>query len=215
MIGLLARKIGMTQLYDEQGRVVPVTLLAAGPCTVAQVKTPERDGYAAIQIGFGARRESRTTKARSGHMKKHGGGASTRVLRELKVDDAAAYQPGQQITVSIFPVGSKVDVIGVSKGRGFAGVVRRHHFTAGRETHGVTTHKQPGSIGASAYPSRVIKGKRLPGRMGGERVTVKNLDVIGIDAEQHLLWVRGSVPGAPNGMVLIRGVGSADVQGNA
>jgi large subunit ribosomal protein L3 len=103
----------------------------------------------------------------------------------------------------------------MSKGRGFAGVVRRHHFTAGRETHGVTTHKQPGSIGASAYPSRVIKGKRLPGRMGGARVTVKNLDVIGVDAEQHLMWVRGSVPGAPNGMVLIRGAGGADVQGNA
>jgi len=215
MIGLLARKIGMTQLYDEQGRVVPVTLLAAGPCTVAQVKTPEKDGYAAIQIGFGQKREKRTNRPLRGHLKKHGGAASVRFLRELKVDDAAAYQPGQQITVSVFPVGSRVDVIGVSKGRGFAGVVRRHHFTAGRETHGVTTHKQPGSIGASAYPSRVIKGKRLPGRMGGARVTVKNLDVIGVDAEQHLMWVRGSVPGAPNGMVFIRGAGGADVQGNA
>lgn len=215
MIGLLARKIGMTQLYDEQGRVVPVTLLAAGPCTVAQVKTPEKDGYAAIQIGFGAKREKRTNRPLRGHLKKHGGAAGARFIRELKVDDPAAYQPGQQITVSIFPVGSQVDVIGMSKGRGFAGVVRRHHFTAGRETHGVTTHKQPGSIGASAYPSRVIKGKRLPGRMGGARVTVKNLDVIGIDQEQHLMWVRGSVPGAPNGMVLIRGAGGADVQGNA
>src|SRR5262245_19815932 len=212
MIGLLARKVGMTQVYDEQGRVVPVTLLAAGPCTVAQVKTPEKDGYAAIQIGYGQKREKRMSKAEQGHMKKHGGKAMSRVLREIKVDDIAAYQPGQEITVSIFPVGSKVDVIGVSKGRGFAGVVRRHHFTAGRETHGVTTHKQPGSIGASAYPSRVIKGKRLPGRMGGARVTVKNLDVLGVDAEQHLLWVRGSVPGAPNGMVLIRGVQAA---GNA
>jgi len=215
MIGLLARKVGMTQLYDEQGRVVPVTLLAAGPCTVAQVKTPEKDGYAAIQIGFGQKREKRTNRPLRGHLKKHGGAASARMIRELRMDDVSAYQPGQQITVSIFPVGSQVDVIGVSKGRGFAGVVRRHHFTAGRETHGVTTHKQPGSIGASAYPSRVIKGKRLPGRMGGARVTVKNLDVIGIDAEQHLLWVRGSVPGAPNGMVLIRGAGGADVQGNA
>jgi len=215
MIGLLARKIGMTQLYDEQGRVVPVTLLAAGPCTVAQVKTPDKDGYAAIQIGFGQKREKRTNRPLRGHLKKHGGAAGARVIRELRVDDPAQYQPGQQITVSIFPVGSKVDVIGVSKGRGFAGVVRRHHFTAGRETHGVTTHKQPGSIGASAYPSRVIKGKRLPGRMGGARITVKNLDVIGVDAEQHLLWVRGSVPGAPNGMVLIRGAGGAEVQGNA
>ena len=215
MIGLLARKIGMTQLYDEQGRVVPVTLLAAGPCTVAQVKTPDKDGYAAIQIGFGQKREKRTNRPLRGHLKKHGGAAGARVIREVRVDDPAQYQPGQQITVSIVPVGSKVDVIGVSKGRGFAGVVRRHHFTAGRETHGVTTHKQPGSIGASAYPSRVIKGKRLPGRMGGARITVKNLDVIGVDAEQHLLWVRGSVPGAPNGMVLIRGAGGAEVQGNA
>jgi large subunit ribosomal protein L3 len=214
MIGLLARKLGMTQLYDEQGRVVPVTLLAAGPCTVAQVKTPEKDGYAAIQIGFGTRREKRITRPIQGHLKKHGA-SGVRFLREIRVDDPAAYQAGQQITVAVFPVGSKVDVVGVSKGRGFAGVVRRHHFTAGRETHGVTTHKQPGSIGASAYPSRVIKGKRLPGRMGGARITVKNLDVIGIDAEQHLLWVRGSVPGAPNGMVLIRGVGEAGAAGNA
>jgi large subunit ribosomal protein L3 len=213
MIGLLARKVGMTQVYDDQGRVVPVTLFSAGPCQVAQVKTPEKDGYAAIQIGYGPRRASRTSRALQGHLKKHGIAAGVRVLRELKVDDAAAYQPGQEINVSIFAVGSKVDVIGTSKGRGFAGVVRRHHFTAGRETHGVTTHKQPGSIGASAYPSRVIKGKRLPGRMGGARITVRNLDVIGVDAEQHLLWVRGSVPGAPNGMVLIRGVGEA--AGNA
>jgi large subunit ribosomal protein L3 len=127
MIGLLAKKVGMTQVYDEQGRVVPVTLFAAGPCTVAQVKTVEKDGYTAIQIGFGTRRESRMTSALKGHLKKNGGATSVRVLRELRVDDAAAYQPGQELTVSIFPVGSKVDVVGVSKGRGFAGVVRRHH----------------------------------------------------------------------------------------
>lgn len=219
MIGLLAKKIGMTQVYDEQGRVVPVTLFAAGPCTVAQIKTPGKDGYAAIQIGFGPRREKRTSRALQGHLKKHGGGTAwpqgVRSLREIRVDDVAAYQPGQQLTVSIFTVGSKVDVVGTSKGRGFAGVVRRHHFTAGRETHGVTTHKQPGSIGASAYPSRVIKGKRLPGRMGGARITVKNLHVVGVDAEQNLLWLRGSVPGAPNGMVLIQGAVGTGVQGKA
>jgi len=179
------------------------------------VKTPEKDGYAAIQIGYGQKREKLMSKAEQGHLKKHGAKGLSRVLREIQVDDIAAYQPGQEITVSVFPVGSQVDVIGVSKGRGFAGVVRRHHFTAGRETHGVTTHKQPGSIGASAYPSRVIKGKRLPGRMGGARITVKNLDVIGVDAEQHLLWVRGSVPGAPNGMVLIRGAVGTGAAGNA
>jgi len=203
MIGLIARKIGMTQLFDEAGRVVPVTVLVAGPCKVVQVKTAERDGYAALQLGFGARREKCQTAPVKGHLKKHGA-AGVRTLREVRVDDTAAYPEGHELNVSLFEVGARVDVIGTSKGRGFAGVVKRHHFSGGRETHGCVTHKQPGSIGASAYPSRVIKGKRLPGRMGGERVTVKNLEVIGVDAEQHLVWVRGSVPGAPNGTVLIR-----------
>jgi large subunit ribosomal protein L3 len=203
MIGLLAKKIGMTQIYDEGGRVVPVTVLIAGPCPVVQIKTPERDGYAAVQIGFGKKREKLIAKPLQGHLKKHQA-AGVRMLREIRVPDASAYQVGQELNVSIFEVGVDVDVVGVSKGRGFAGVVRRHHFTAGRETHGVTTHKQPGSIGASAYPSRVIKGKRLPGRMGGARVTVKNLSVIGVDPDQNLLWLRGSVPGHPNCTVLIR-----------
>ena len=203
MIGLLAKKIGMTQIYDESGRVIPVTVLTAGPCPVVQIKTPERDGYAAVQIGFGKKREKLIPKPLQGHLKKHQA-AGVRMLREIRVPDASAYQVGQELNVSIFEVGVDVDVVAVSKGRGFAGVVRRHHFTAGRETHGVTTHKQPGSIGASAYPSRVIKGKRLPGRMGGARVTVKNLSVIGMDPEQNLLWLRGSVPGHPNCTVLIR-----------
>ena len=203
MIGLLAQKIGMSQVYDQKGHVVPVTVLAAGPCPVVQVKTSERDGYTALQIGFGKRREKLIPKALQGHLAKHNA-AGVRMLREIRVQDPSAYQVGQQLTVSLFEVGVKVDVVGISKGRGFAGVVRRHHFTAGRETHGCTTHKQPGSIGASAYPSRVIKGKRLPGRMGGARVTVKNLDVIGVDPEQNLIWLRGSVPGHPNGTVLIR-----------
>ena len=205
MIALLAQKVGMTQVYEENGRVVPVTVLTAGPCPVVQIKTPERDGYAALQIGFGKKREKLIPKPLQGHLKKHQA-SGIRMLRELRVDDASAYQVGQQLDVTLFEVGSRVDVIGVSKGRGFAGVVRRHHFTAGRETHGVTTHKQPGSIGASAYPSRVIKGKRLPGRMGGARITVKNLDVIGVDAEQNLIWIRGSVPGHVNSTVLIRRV---------
>ena len=203
MIGLLAQKIGMSQVYDEKGHVIPVTVLAAGPCPVVQVKTSERDGYTAVQIGFGKRREKLIPKPLQGHMKKHNA-AGLRMLREIRVEDPSAYQIGQTLTVALFEVGGKVDVVGVSKGRGFAGVVRRHHFTAGRETHGCTTHKQPGSIGASAYPSRVIKGKRLPGRMGGERVTVRNLDVIGVDPDQNLIWLRGSVPGHPNGTVLIR-----------
>jgi len=203
MIGLLAQKIGMSQVYDEKGHVVPVTILSAGPCPVVQVKTSETDGYAAVQIGFGKRREKLIPKALQGHMKKHKA-AGLRMLREIRVEDPSAYEIGQTLTVALFEVGVKVDVVGVSKGRGFAGVVRRHHFTAGRATHGCTTHKQPGSIGASAYPSRVVKGKRLPGRMGGARVTVRNLDVIGVDPDQNLIWLRGCVPGQPNGTVLIR-----------
>jgi len=207
MIGLLAEKIGMTQLFDEQGRVIPVTLLAAGPCPIVQVKTKETDGYGALQIGFGKKRESLIPKGLQGHLKKHKA-TGVRSLKEVRVDDVSSFTVGQELTVSLFEVGSKVDIIGISKGRGFAGVVRRHHFTAGRETHGTVTHKQPGSIGASAYPSRVIKGKRLPGRMGADRVTVKNLHVVGVDPEQNLIWVRGSIPGPPRSTVLIRKIGS-------
>jgi large subunit ribosomal protein L3 len=203
MIGLIGQKIGMTQLFDEQGHVIPVTVLAAGPCPIVQIKTAERDGYAALQIGFGSRREKVMTAAERGHLAKRNA-PMVRFLREVKVEDASVFEVGQQLTVSVFEVGSRVDVVGVSKGRGFAGVVKRHHFTGGRETHGCVTHKQPGSIGASAYPSRVIKGKRLPGRMGGGRVTVKNLSVVGVDPEQNLIWVRGSIPGAVTGTVLIR-----------
>jgi large subunit ribosomal protein L3 len=203
MIGLIGQKIGMTQLFDEQGHVIPVTVLAAGPCPIVQIKIAERDGYAALQIGFGSRREKVMTAAERGHLAKRNA-PMVRFLREVKVEDASAFEVGQQLTVSVFEVGSRVDVVGVSKGRGFAGVVKRHHFTGGRETHGCVTHKQPGSIGASAYPSRVIKGKRLPGRMGGGRVTVKNLSVVGVDPEQNLIWVRGSIPGAVTGTVLIR-----------
>ena len=206
MIGLLAEKIGMTQIFDEQGRVIPVTILAAGPCPIVQVKTKETDGYGALQIGFGKKREGLIPKGLQGHLKKHKA-QGVRSLKEVRVDDVSSFTIGQELTVSLFEVGSKVDIIGISKGRGFAGVVRRHHFTAGRETHGTVTHKQPGSIGASAYPSRVIKGKRLPGRMGGERVTVKNLHVVGVDPEQHLIWIRGSIPGPPRSTVLIRKLG--------
>ena len=172
-----------------------------------QVKTAETDGYGALQIGFGKKREALIPKALQGHLKKHKA-AGIRALKEVRVDDTSPFTVGQELTVALFEVGSKVDVIGVSKGRGFAGVIRRHHFTCGRETHGCVTHKQPGSIGASAYPSRVIKGKRLPGRMGGARVTVKNLNVVGVDPEQHLIWVRGSVPGPPKCTVLIRKIGA-------
>jgi len=207
MIGLLAQKIGMTQVFDEKGRVQPVTILTAGPCPIVQVKTPETDGYAALQIGFGKKREALIPKGLQGHLKKHNA-AGIRSLKEVRVDDTSPYTVGQELTVTLFEVGSKVDVVAVSKGRGFAGVMRRHHFTCGRETHGCVTHRQPGSIGASAYPSRVIKGKKLPGRMGGARVTVRNLAVVGVDQEQHLIWVRGSIPGPPRSTVLIRKIGA-------
>src|SRR5258705_9411075 len=206
MSGLLAEKIGMAQVFDEQGRVAPVTLLSAGPCSVIQVKTPETDGYAALQIGFGKKREKLIPNGLRGHLKKHNA-AGVRTLKEVRVDDTSEYQVGQELTTALFEVGSKVDVIGVSKGRGFAGVIRRHHFTCGRETHGCVTHKQPGSIGASAYPSRLVKGKRLPGRMGGGGVTAKNLTRDGVKAEHPLIWANGPVPAPPKSTVLIRKVG--------
>jgi large subunit ribosomal protein L3 len=149
MIGLLAKKIGMTQLFDESGRVVPVTLLTTGPCKIVQVKTPQRDGYAALQIGFGTRREKCQTAPVRGHLKKHNA-TGTRLLREVRVDDVTPYQEGQDLTVTLFEVGSRVDVIGTSKGRGFAGVVKRHHFSGGRETHGCVTHKQPAWAGRAS-----------------------------------------------------------------
>src|SRR6266850_7496512 len=165
MIGLLAQKIGMSQVYDEKGHVVPVTVLSAGPCPVVQVKTSERDGYTAVQIGFGKKREKLIPKPLQGHMKKHNA-AGLRMLREIRVEDPSAYQIGQTLTVALFEVGVKVDVVGVSKGRGFAGVVRRHHFKAGRATHGCTTHKQPGSIGPSDQPTRPVNAKPPPRPMG-------------------------------------------------
>jgi len=199
MIGLIGRKAGMTQVFQPDGTMVAVSVLEVAPNTVTRLRTPDRDGYTAVQLGTDEK--SKLTRPRAGQL---GDLPSLGTLREFRVDDASGYEVGQKLDVSMFEVGSSVDVVGVSKGRGFAGVTKRHHFTGGRETHGCVTHKQPGSIGASAYPSRVIKGKRLPGRMGGERVTVKNLGVIGVDAEQNLIWVRGSVPGHPNSTVLIR-----------
>jgi large subunit ribosomal protein L3 len=203
MLGLLGRKVGMTQLFDERGEAVPVTVIEVGPCTVTQVKTPERDGYAAVQLGFGEKLERRVTKPVLGHYRKHGLKPAL-ALREFRVGDAGAHQVGQTLDVSLFEVGKAVDVVGTSIGRGFQGTRKRHGFTGGKATHGCTTHDQPGSIGASAYPSRVIKGKRLPGRMGGARVTSTNLKVMAVDAEQNVLVVRGSIPGPIRGLVMVR-----------
>ena len=175
----------------------------AGPCTVTEVRTKERDGYIAVQIGFGTNKESRFTKPLLGQFKKRNLPPS-RHLREFRLEDASAYQMGQKIDAALFVKGEYVDVQGVTKGRGFAGVVKRHGFKAGHASHGPTFGKQPGSIGASAYPSRVIKGKRLPGRMGGENLTIKNLEVVGVDAEQNYVLIRGAIPGPPNGLVYIK-----------
>jgi large subunit ribosomal protein L3 len=203
MIGLIGKKIGMTQLFGEKGDVLPVTVIQAGPCTVTEVRTSPRDGYAAVQLGFGTNKETRFTRPVLGQFKKRNL-PPARYLKEFRVSDAAPYEVGQSLTVALFEKGEHVDVQGVTKGRGFAGVVKRHKFVAGHASHGPTAGKQPGSIGASAYPSRVIKGKRLPGRMGGANLTTKNLVVVAVDPEQHLLMVRGAIPGPPNGLVFVK-----------
>jgi len=202
MLGIIGRKVGMTQVFDEKGEIIPATLIEAGPCPVVQVKTREKDGYAAVQLGFGDKREKNLSKAVVGHYKKTNQGVRA-LLREFRVDDPSAWSTGQQVKVDQFEIGKRVDVIATSIGRGFQGTTKRHGFTGGKATHGVTTHRQPGSIGASAFPSRVIKGKRLPGRMGGKQVTMKNLKVVAIDAEQSLLVIRGSIPGPVRGFVLV------------
>ena len=203
MIGLIGKKVGMTQLFDDQGEAVPVTVIEAGPCTITEVRTLERDGYRAVQLGYGAVREARMTRPILGQFKKRNL-PPLKYVREFRVEDLDGLEVGKSLTVELFEKGRHVDVQGVTKGRGFQGVVKRHGFVAGHASHGPTHGKQPGSIGASAFPSRVLKGKRLPGRMGGVRFTAKNLEVVGIDAEQNVVLVRGAVPGPSNGLVTIR-----------
>lgn len=203
MMGLIGKKVGMTQLFDEKGDIIPVTVIEAGPCTVTEVRSPERDGYSAVQLGFGTNKESRYTRPLLGQYKKRNLPPS-RHLKEFRISDSSGFQVGQTIKAELFAKGEYVDVRGVTKGRGFAGVVKRHGFVAGHASHGPTFGKQPGSIGSSAYPSRVIKGKRLPGRMGGVNLTIKNLEVVGVDSEQNYVLVRGAIPGPPNGLVYIQ-----------
>jgi len=202
--GLIGKKVGMTQLFAADGTVAPATVLKAGPCVVAQVKTTATDGYEAVQLGLVEAKPTKENKPSAGHFKKAGVPA-TRVRREvtLKAGGDAA-KPGDIVNVSIFADGDRVDVIGTSRGKGFQGVVKRHHFRGGRASHGSMFHKAPGSIGASSYPSRVVKGMRMAGHMGADRVTVRNLKVLRVDAENNLLLLEGSVPGGPNSVVLIR-----------
>lgn len=198
--GLLGKKLGMTQMLDET-RLTPVTVIEAGPCRVVMVKTKERDGYEAVQLAYGEVKDRKLSKAQLGHLKKYEASAS-RVLKEFKKDGEVAV--GQTVKADIFKKGDWVDVIGVSKGKGFQGVVRRHHYSGGPESHGSMFHRAPGSIGASSFPSRVWKGKTLPGHMGAERVTTQRLKVIEARPDENLLFVRGSIPGAANGLVVVR-----------
>ncbi len=202
---IIGKKIGMTQLFEDSGKVTPVSVIEAGPCPIIQVKTPENEGYSAIQIGFVESKKSRTTKPLAGHFGK-AGIAPKRILSEVRVDDAGAFNVGDTIDVSSFEGVEKVHVTGTSKGRGFAGVVKRHGFKIGRRTHGNSSHREPGSVGQCATPSRIFKGKRLPGRMGGVRSTTRNLKLVRIDTENNLLFIKGAVPGANNGIVFIKAV---------
>ena len=202
--GLIGKKVGMTQLFAADGTVQPATVLKAGPCVVVQAKTVETDGYEAVQLGLVEVKPTKENKPSQGHFKKAGVPA-TRIRRELKLKTGGdPLKAGDQVNVSIFADGERVDVIGTSRGKGFQGVVRRHHFSGGVASHGSMHHRAPGSIGASSYPSRVVKGMRMGGHMGDAQITVRNLKVIRVDAENNLLLVEGSVPGGPNGVVVIR-----------
>jgi large subunit ribosomal protein L3 len=207
MKAIIGKKIGMTQVFDPDGRVIPVTVIAAGPCWVVQKKTKERDGYSAIQVGYDPAREKRVNKPRKGHFAK-AGVAPTRVLREFR--GVYELEVGAELKADVFAPGAVVDVIGTSKGKGFQGVVKRHHFSGGPATHGSKTGRIPGSVGASAWPSRVIPGKKLPGHMGDVRVTIRNITVVGVDAEQNLIWLKGAVPGARNGYHVLREAGKKE-----
>jgi large subunit ribosomal protein L3 len=201
---LIGRKLGMTQVFDDLGTVTPVTVIEVGPCPVIQVKTVESDGYRAAQIGFAPQKASRVTKPLAGHFRKAGVDA-VRVIRESPLDPDEEVKAGDVVTVDqVFSDGSIVDVIGISKGRGFAGTIRRHNFSRGPMSHGSKNIREPGSTGAHTYPGRVFKGKRMPGQMGAKRRTVKNLTVVRVDAEKHRLFIRGAVPGPDGGILSIR-----------
>ena len=203
MIGLLGKKVGMTQIFDRDGNHLPVTVLEVGPCTILQVKKKESDGYQAIQLGFDPKKESRTNKAELGHFKKHKG-TPKRFVREIRTEDLEGLEEGKELQVNNFAVGDYVDVIGTTIGRGFQGVVKRHQFTGGERGHGSMFGRVAGSIGASSFPSRVVKGMRMPGQMGNERLTIQNLRVEKIDPANHLMAVSGAVPGPENGYLIVR-----------
>jgi large subunit ribosomal protein L3 len=205
MLGLIGRKLGMTQRFVEGGNLVPVTVIETGPCTVVQVRTPDRDGYHALQVGFGARREKNLSKAERGHMAK-GGRSNFQQLLEFRLKDGAEWAVGQEIKLAdLFKAGDQVDVTGTSKGKGFQGVMKRYNFSGHRATHG--THESfrgPGSVGCRSYPGRIFKGKRMDGHMGSEKTTTQNLRVVEVRPEENLLMVRGAVPGSKGCNVVVR-----------
>jgi len=200
---LLGRKLGMTQVFAEDGSVVPVTVVQAGPCVVTQVKVPARDGYSAVQIGFGEQKEKKVTRPLKGHLDKVGKGYF-RILREVRVENPDEFQPGQVLDTGVFLIGDRVDVTGISKGKGFAGTVKRWGFSRGPVTHGCKNIREPGSTGCATFPGRVIKGKKMAGQKGNKRATVLNLKIVDVRPEENLLLIKGAVPGGTNGFLLIR-----------
>jgi large subunit ribosomal protein L3 len=201
--GLIGKKLGMTQIFSDDGRRIPVTVIQAGPCVVIQKKTGEKDGYTAIQVGFEQADAARVNRPELGHAKAAGKGAF-KVLRELRLENADQFSVGDVVVVDQFTEGEYVDVTATSKGKGFQGVIKRWGFKGGRASHGSRFHRAPGSIGASAYPSRVFKNKKMPGQLGNEQVTIQRLQVVRVDSRQNLLLIKGAVPGAKNGIVLIK-----------
>ncbi len=200
--GILGRKVGMTQIFTDDSEAIPVTVIEAGPCVVVQKKTSQVDGYSSLQIGFGEKRERLFNKPIKGHFEKANLKPS-RFLREIKIEDAESYEVGQEIKADIFNTGDQVDVVGTSKGRGFAGTIKRHNFHRGPMTHGSNNHRRPGSAGAMG-PAKIFKGRKMPGHLGVDRVTVQNLEVMKVDVEKNLLAVKGAIPGPKGGLVLIK-----------
>jgi large subunit ribosomal protein L3 len=204
MIGIIGKKIGMTQAFKEDGKRIPVTLIMAGPCPILQIKKLDRDGYEALQIGFGEKKEKLVIKPLKGHLKKSGT-KSVKVIKEIRVDKIESYKEGQSIEVDAFHPGDLVDITGISIGKGFQGGMKKYGWAGGKKSHGSMHHRAPGSIGASSFPSRVTKGHNMPGRMGGVQRTVQHLEVVKVDKEKHLIAVKGSVPGNKNGYLVIKG----------
>lgn len=201
--GLIGKKLGMTSLFTPDGRYIPVTVVQAGPCTVTQIKTVRTDGYNALQLGFGQVKSNRVNKPIEGHLKKAGQGRFA-TLKEMPVEKPEDFSLGQTLSLDLFQIGDRVDITGTTKGRGFSGVIKRHGFHGGRKTHGSNSHRIPGSIGSSAWPSRVVKGKKLPGRYGNDRKTVRNLEIVDIRPDSHLMMLKGPVPGSRSGLLAIQ-----------